>query len=95
MAGYLSILFLTLMVGGYCGLVFPNNKTTPGINDIEESLVYCMYAGQNYQCGSKAPNGQYCNYLSCSNGCCSLQWCANYISCVCETYMSNEYQCKN
>lgn len=59
------------------------------------SYSYCYYNEIRYSCGAKAPNGQYCNYLSCSAGCCSEQWCSNYVTCACNPSRYDMGLCKN
>jgi hypothetical protein len=55
----------------------------------------CTYAGSLYECGSKLPNGQYCNLIDCGTGCCQIVLCNRYVQCYCQYPNNNMYQCKN
>lgn len=58
----------------------------------------CTYGGEQYSCGSKGPNGQYCNFLICENGasgCCSVMWCSQFLACTCGNDFPSSHSCTN
>lgn len=56
----------------------------------------CIYKGDNYGCGAKNEQGQYCNWMIVGNWCgssgagkcCDYVWCDKFVDCQCQTWSS-------
>jgi hypothetical protein len=63
---------------------------------VAQQINACTYANQQYDCGARNSQGQYCNWMvtgtncgySGGSNCCDWIWCSKIVDCGCHEYIS-------